>query len=73
RLPYAAPIFNEFVVTLPVPAEAAVGELAARGLLPGVPLSRFLPDRERDLLVCVTEVNPRREIDRLASELARLG
>jgi glycine dehydrogenase subunit 1 len=73
RLPYSAPIFNEFVVTLPVPAEAAVAALADRGLLAGVPLSRWLPERERDLLVTVTEVNPRAEIERLAAELGRLS
>jgi glycine cleavage system P protein (glycine dehydrogenase) subunit 1 len=73
RIPYQAPIFNEFVISLPVPAETAVRELAARGLLPGVPLARFFPDRQNDLLVCVTEVNPRREIDRLAAEIGRLG
>jgi len=66
RLPHGAPIFNEFVVTLPVAAEAAVRALGERGLVPGIPLSRYLPERERDLLVCVTEVNPRSEIDRLA-------
>ena len=73
RVPHAAPIFNEFVVTLPIGAEAAVRALGERGLVPGIPLSRYLPERERDLLVCVTEVNPRSEIDRLAAELGRLA
>ena len=74
-IPYAAPFFNEFVVRLPVPAETAVQRLAERGLACGVPLSRYLPDpaQQRDLLVCVTEVNPRGEIDRLADELGRLA
>jgi glycine dehydrogenase subunit 1 len=73
--PYAAPFFNEFVVRLPVPAETAVQRLAERGLACGVPLSRYLADpaQQRDLLVCVTEMNPREEIDRLADELGRLG
>jgi glycine dehydrogenase subunit 1 len=72
RVPLAAPFFNEFVVELPVPAESAVRALGARGLVPGLPLSRYFPERERELLVCVTEVNPRAEIDRLAAELGRL-
>jgi glycine dehydrogenase subunit 1 len=71
-LPYAAPTFNEFTVRLPVPAEQAVRLLLDRGLVPGVPLSRYFPGMERDLLVCVTETNPRDEIDRLADELGRL-
>jgi glycine dehydrogenase subunit 1 len=73
RLPFAAPFFNEFVVELPVPAEGAVRTLAERGLMAGVPLSRYFPDRDRELLVCVTEVNPRAEIDRLAAELGGLA
>jgi glycine dehydrogenase subunit 1 len=74
-LPYAAPFFNEFVVRLPVPAAAAVEQLAARGILAGLPLSRYFSAREdeRDLLVCVTEMNPRGSIDRLADELGRLA
>ena len=68
-----APMFNEFVVRLPVSAAAAVLELGKRGLVPGIPLARHFPDRDRDLLVAVTEVNPRAAIDRLAAELGRLG
>ncbi len=74
-LPYAAPFFNEFVVRLPVPAAAAVEQLAGRGLLAGLPLSRYFKTKadERDLLVCVTEMNPRSAIDRLADEMGRLA
>ncbi|HEU4402806.1 MAG TPA: aminomethyl-transferring glycine dehydrogenase subunit GcvPA [Candidatus Polarisedimenticolia bacterium] len=72
-IPFGAPIFNEFVVTLPIPAAQAVRALGERGIVPGLPLSRYFPGRERDLLVCVTEVNPRSEIDRLAVELGRLA
>jgi len=71
-VPYDAPMFNEFTVRLPVPAEQAVRQLLDRGLVPGIPLSRYFPGMERDLLVCVTETNPRAEIDRLADELGRL-
>jgi glycine dehydrogenase subunit 1 len=72
-LPFSAPIFNEFTVRLPVPAEQAVTALADRGLIPGIPLSRYFSGMERDLLVCVTEMNARAEIDRLAEELGRLA
>jgi glycine dehydrogenase subunit 1 len=73
RIPHAAPIFNEFVVRLPVSAESAVRALADRGILPGVPLSRYIPEREKDLLVCVTEVNPKPEIDRLVDAIGSLA
>jgi glycine dehydrogenase subunit 1 len=72
-LPYSAPIFNEFTVRLPVPAAVAVAQLADRGLVPGIPLSRYVEGMERDLLVCVTEMNARADIDRLAEELGRLA
>jgi glycine dehydrogenase subunit 1 len=72
-LPHAAPFFNEFVVRLPIPAADAVEALGARGIAAGVPLGRYLPGRERDLLVAVTETNPRAAIDRLADELGRLA
>jgi glycine dehydrogenase subunit 1 len=71
-LPYSAPVFNEFTVRLPIPAEQAVRLLLDRGLVAGIPLSRYGADMDRDLLVCVTELNPRAEIDRLADELGRL-
>ena len=72
QFPEPAPFFNEFVVRLKGQASEAVGRLAAKGILAGVPLSRYLPGRERDLLVCVTEMNPKGEIDRLADEIGRL-
>ncbi len=72
-LPYGAPIFNEFTVRLPVPAGQAVSALADRGLVPGIPLSRYYTGMDRDLLVCVTEMNARADIDRLAEELGRLA
>ncbi len=63
------PCFNEFVVTLPRPAEAVLDELRARGILGGVALSRWYGDRPNDLLICVTEMNPKEEIDRYAAAL----
>jgi glycine dehydrogenase subunit 1 len=67
-----APFFNEFAVELRRPAEEAVSALAAKGILAGVPVSRWHPERPRDLLVAVTELNTRAAIDRLAAELGGL-
>jgi glycine dehydrogenase subunit 1 len=72
-LPYAATFFNEFVVRLPVPAGEAVRRLGESGIVPGIPLSRYFPECANDLLVCVTEMNPRAAIDRLADGLGKLG
>jgi glycine cleavage system P protein (glycine dehydrogenase) subunit 1 len=69
RLPFSAPVFNEFVVE--VPGLAAKLERCRRlGLQPGVPLARYAPEHPDRLLVCATEMNTRAEIDNLVRELA---
>ena len=58
--------FNEFTVDLGGPAAPLVDELARRGLLAGVPVSRLHPDRPELanlLLVAVTETNTAEEMD----------
>ena len=51
--------FNEFTVRTPRPAAALVGELAARGIIAGLPVSRLLPEAGLDDLIVVasTELN----------------
>jgi glycine dehydrogenase subunit 1 len=74
ELPYSAPVFNEFVVRAPAPAEELLRRLATgHGVNGGLALSRYFPDRPNDILVCVTETNRRDEIDRLVAGLAELG
>jgi glycine dehydrogenase subunit 1 len=63
------PFFKEFVLKTPVDAAALRGKLAARGFDPGLPLSRYYPERKRELLVCVTEMNTRTDIEDLAEAL----
>jgi glycine dehydrogenase subunit 1 len=67
------PVFNEFCVRCPRPAAQVVAALAARGILAGVPLSRWFPARTQEMLVAVTEMNTREEMDRYAAELARVA
>jgi glycine dehydrogenase subunit 1 len=61
--------FNEFTLRLPRPAAPIVDALASRGILAGVPVSRFMPERANDLLVTVTELNTRVEMDALDAAL----
>jgi glycine cleavage system P protein (glycine dehydrogenase) subunit 1 len=70
RIVYSGPIFNEFCVELPEQAADAVARLAGQGILAGVPLARWFPERGRQMLVAVTELNTRQEMDRLVSALA---
>ncbi len=70
RLPFSAPTFNEFVVEAPEPAAPLLSSLVARGLLAGIPLSRY-GGGERRFLIAVTEMNTRAEMDRLVAALRR--
>jgi glycine dehydrogenase subunit 1 len=70
RLPFAGPTFNEFVLELAKPAGDVIAQLSAQRILPGLDLGRFYPGRSHQLLVCVTEMTTRTDIDRLCTALA---
>ncbi|MQP64038.1 aminomethyl-transferring glycine dehydrogenase subunit GcvPA [Niveispirillum sp. SYP-B3756] len=64
--------FNEFTVKLPKKAAKVVSKLAERGILAGVPVSRFYPEMdglEDLLLVASTEVNSLEDMDALVRGL----
>jgi glycine dehydrogenase subunit 1 len=73
RLPYPGPSFNEFVVEAPVPARGLLARLAERGILAGVPLSRYEARWPNRFLVAATEMNTREEMDRLVAELGAVS
>jgi len=67
--------FNEFTLRLSRPAAGVVEALAGKGILAGVPLSRFHPDDPglADLLVvAATEMTTADEIEALAQALAEV-
>ncbi len=61
--------FKEFLVRTPVPAEALSEKLSRRCVVPGLPLSRYYPERKNELLVCVTEACTKAQIDLLVQSL----
>ncbi len=61
------PFFNEFVLTLPYKADIALEKGINKGIVPGLPLSRFFKDRPNDLLIAVTEKKERDELERLVA------
>ncbi|MGI9105393.1 MAG: aminomethyl-transferring glycine dehydrogenase subunit GcvPA [Pyrinomonadaceae bacterium] len=70
---YGTPRFNEFVVRAPVAADELLRRLASEhNLTGGLALSRYFPERPHDILICVTEVNSRGQIDALVSGLEGL-
>lgn len=70
-LPVRAPSFNEFVVRRnDGPAAPLLEALASQGILGGVDLGRFFPDRSHEFLVAVTELHTRDDLDRLVDAIA---
>jgi glycine dehydrogenase subunit 1 len=64
--------FNEFAVRLPRSAAEIVDLLVGKGVLAGVPVSRFYPDNEGVadiLLVAATEMTTGEDVDRLEAGL----
>jgi glycine dehydrogenase subunit 1 len=69
-LPFQAPGFNEFVVGLAGPADAALSRALDAGIVGGLDLAPYAPELGPALLVCTTERAGREDIDRLVSALA---
>jgi len=69
-LEFEKPFFKEFVLRCPVFAQSLVDKALSRGILAGVPLSRFSGDGKL-LLIAVTEKRTKDEIDELCSVLGR--
>lgn len=61
--------FNEFVVKLPSDASAVVEKLSQENILPGVALGKFDKKLSDHLLVCVTELKTKADIDLLVEKL----
>ncbi len=62
--------FNEFVVDMGRDATKLVDDLAAQGILAGVPVSRFYPEHKNLLLIAATELTSESDMDKLAQVLA---
>jgi glycine cleavage system P protein (glycine dehydrogenase) subunit 1 len=68
--------FNEFTLRLPKPAAEVVEALAERGILGGVPVSRFYPDKAglaNLLLVTASETVSEDDMARLAAALQEIS
>jgi glycine dehydrogenase subunit 1 len=69
KLVFSSPTFNEFVLRIQGEPEGVLERLKKKKILGGIPLGRFYPEMNHHLLVTVTEVNSREEIDRWAEAL----
>ncbi len=66
RAAFDGPVFNEFVLRMPVDPERLNERLVERGILGGLALGRWYPELADGWLVCVTEARSRAQIDALA-------
>ncbi|TET95192.1 MAG: aminomethyl-transferring glycine dehydrogenase subunit GcvPA [Dehalococcoidia bacterium] len=69
-LAFQTPFFKEFTVRCPKPPAQLLARLLEQGIIGGLDVSDAV---ENGMLVCVTEVNTRQEIDRLVEALAANG
>ena len=66
-LPINGPFFQEFVVRCPSPPAEINEKLMERNILGGLDVSERVPN---GMLLCVTEMNPKEDIDTLVAALA---
>lgn len=67
------PFFNEFVVKCPKPVSEINESLIEAGIVGGYDLSKDYPDMVNHMLVCVTEMNSKDEIELLVSALEKVS
>lgn len=66
---FGAKVFGEFVLTLPKDATAVRDALISKGFLAGLPLGGYYAGMENDLLIAVTEIRTKEQIDAFATAM----
>ena len=69
KVKFSGKVFGEFVIELPKNSEGVRDALLKKGILAGLPLGTYYPGMDNCLLVAVTEIRTKEEIDRFADEL----
>ncbi|MEB3283936.1 MAG: aminomethyl-transferring glycine dehydrogenase subunit GcvPA [Candidatus Sericytochromatia bacterium] len=72
-LAFDGPFINEFVVRSRFPVQQVLDHLQNQGILGGVPLKTWFPDREDCFLIAVTEINDVESLQRLMSALTEFA
>jgi glycine dehydrogenase subunit 1 len=68
---FSSPTFNEFVLQIKGDPEEALEKLKKEGILGGLSLAKYYPELNHHLLITVTEMITKEEIDRWADVLER--
>lgn len=69
---FSAPFFNEFTITCPKSPSEINSALLKRNILGGFELGRHYKDHDSSMLFCVTEMNTKEGIERLADALSEV-
>jgi len=72
RPAFSGPAYNEVTILLPMKAEEVVRQMAAEGILAGIPASRYHPVLENLLITATTEIHTPADIERFAATLAKI-
>ncbi|NJP37650.1 aminomethyl-transferring glycine dehydrogenase subunit GcvPA [Alkalicoccus luteus] len=72
ELVHDGPFFNEFVINLPKPCEQVNESLFDKGIIGGLDLGRFYEGRDHHMLIAVTELRTKEEIEALVEGLEGL-
>ncbi len=67
------PFFNEFVISCPTPVSEINDQLLDNNILGGYDLSQDYPSLDKHMLLAVTEMNSREEIDLLVEVLSEVS
>jgi glycine dehydrogenase subunit 1 len=63
------PFFNEFAVRCPISPDLIQERLSRQRVLPGLPLGQYYPSLKDGLLLCVTEIKTRGDMDQFLGML----
>lgn len=72
QITFTSPTFNEFVLRVEDNPEKVLERMRREGILGGLYLGPFYPELSRHLLVTVTEMNTRKEIERWAEVFGKV-
>ncbi|HEU5162200.1 MAG TPA: aminomethyl-transferring glycine dehydrogenase subunit GcvPA [Thermoanaerobaculia bacterium] len=73
EFPFEGPVYNEFAIRTKRPAKDLLDDLENQNILGGARLGRWYPELANDVLVAVTELNTREQMDEFAAAVGRLA
>src|SRR3989338_8938563 len=70
KIAFTAPTFNEFVIETEKEPDAVIKALLKKGIITGPSLKKFYTELAKHMLICVTEMNTKKDMDILMEGLS---